>query len=110
MLILGLLRKLSCLLYTSQKKVIVIGSGFGGLCSAAILAKEGYDVTVLEKNSHMGGRAMTFDAKGFRFDMGPSWYLMPGVFENFFKLFGKNISDYVKLKPLDLSLIHISPP
>ncbi len=84
-----------------QKKVIVIGSGFGGLCSAALLAKEGYDVTVLEKNPHMGGRAMTFDAKGFRFDMGPSWYLMPGVFENFFKLFGKNISDYVKLKPLD---------
>ncbi len=83
------------------KKIIVVGAGFGGLCAAALLAKDGHEVTVLEKNSRMGGRAMTFDAKGFHFDMGPSWYLMPEVFEDFFKLFGRNISDYLKLKPLD---------
>lgn len=85
----------------SSKRIIVIGSGFGGLCSAALLAKEGHDVTVIEKNARMGGRAMTFDHKGYHFDMGPSWYLMPEVFESFFKLFGKNISDYLTLMPLD---------
>lgn len=84
-----------------KKKIIVIGSGFGGLCSAALLAKDGYDVTVLEKNPRLGGRAMTFDRKGYHFDMGPSWYLMPEVFEDYMKIFGKNIADYISLRPLD---------
>ena len=83
------------------KKIIIMGSGFGGLCSAVLLAKQGYDVTVLEKNARLGGRAMTFDQKGYHFDMGPSWYLMPEVFEDYFKLFGKDITQYIKLHPLD---------
>ncbi len=85
----------------AKKKIFIIGSGFGGLCTAALLAKDGHNVTVIEKNARMGGRAMTFDHKGYHFDMGPSWYLMPEVFETFFGLFGKNISDYLSLVPLD---------
>lgn len=84
-----------------MKKVIIIGGGFGGLCTAALLGKKGYKVLVLEKNPVMGGRAMTFEEKGFKFDMGPSWYLMPEVFEKFFQLFDKKIEDYLKLAPLD---------
>jgi phytoene desaturase len=86
-----------------SKKVIVIGSGFSGLSAACFLAKEGFDVTVLEKNSGLGGRARTFEADGFTFDMGPSWYWMPDVFERFFGLFGKKVSDYYNLVRLDPS-------
>lgn len=85
------------------KKVIVIGSGFAGLASACCLAKEGYEVTILEKNSVAGGRARKFEAEGFVFDMGPSWYWMPDVFEDFFALFGKKVSDYYDLHRLDPS-------
>lgn len=84
-----------------MKKVVIIGGGIGALCSAALLGKEGYEVLVIEKNSRLGGRAMAFDAQGYHFDMGPSWYLMPEVFENYFKLFDKKISDYLSLKALD---------
>jgi phytoene desaturase len=66
------------------KKVIVIGSGFAGLSAACHLAKKGYDVTVLEKNEVPGGRARKMEVNGYNFDMGPSWYWMPEVFENFF--------------------------
>ena len=66
-----------------MKKAIVIGSGFAGLSSAAYLAKAGLDVTVIEKNEDLGGRARKFQAAGFTFDMGPSWYWMPEIFENF---------------------------
>ncbi len=85
------------------KKVIVIGSGFSGLASAACLAKRGYDVTVLEKNEQAGGRARQFTVDGFVFDMGPSWYWMPDVFEQYFSLFGKKPSDYYDLVRLDPS-------
>lgn len=85
------------------KKVAVIGSGFSGLSAACFLAKEGFDVTVYEKNSTPGGRARKFEAEGFTFDMGPSWYWMPDVFEKFFRQFGKTPSDYFKLKRLDPS-------
>jgi phytoene desaturase len=81
--------------------VVVIGAGFGGMSSAALLAKKGYDVTVIEKNSQPGGRAIVWGEKGFVFDMGPSWYLMPEVFERFFSEFGKKVPDYYKLKRLD---------
>ncbi len=85
------------------KKVIVIGAGFAGLATASCLAKEGYDVTILEKNAIPGGRARKFEAEGFVFDMGPSWYWMPDVFEEYFALFGKEPSDYYDLKRLDPS-------
>ncbi|UCF98254.1 MAG: FAD-dependent oxidoreductase, partial [Spirochaetaceae bacterium] len=71
------------------KKAVVIGAGVGGLASAALLAREGFGVTVLEKNESIGGRARLWKQGGFQFDMGPSWYLMPEVFESFFKLFGR---------------------
>ena len=65
------------------KKVIVIGAGFSGLAAASCLAKEGYQVTLLEKNDIPGGRARKFEAEGFTFDMGPSWYWMPDIFEKY---------------------------
>ena len=84
-------------------KVGIIGSGFAGLSAAACLAKQGYDVTVIEKNATIGGRARTFHEQGFVFDMGPSWYWMPEVFEQFFNHFGKKASDYYNLVRLDPS-------
>lgn len=86
-----------------DKKVIVIGSGFSGLAAACYLAADGFEVTVLEKNSVAGGRARKFETKGYVFDMGPSWYWMPDVFEEFFGYFGKKVSDYYDLKRLDPS-------
>ena len=67
-----------------MKKIAVIGSGFAGLTSAIDLASLGYQVTVFEKNLDPGGRARKFESNGFTFDMGPSWYWMPDVFEKFF--------------------------
>lgn len=84
-------------------KVAVIGSGFSGISSACFLAKEGFDVTIFEKNSSPGGRARKFESNGFKFDMGPSWYWMPDVFESFFKQFNKESSDYYHLERLDPS-------
>jgi phytoene desaturase len=80
-----------------SKQVIVIGAGFGGLSAASYLAKSGYEVTVIEKNSQPGGRAMVNKAKGFVFDLGPSWYLMPDVFDEFFADFGHKTSDFYEL-------------
>ncbi|MFD3000513.1 phytoene desaturase family protein [Pontibacter toksunensis] len=87
----------------AQQKIIVIGSGFSGLSAATCLADQGYDVTVLEKNSSPGGRARSFSAEGFTYDMGPSWYWMPDVFDSYFGRFGKSTSDYYDLKRLDPS-------
>lgn len=86
-----------------SKKVIVIGAGFGGLSAASYLGQYGYDVTILEKNSSAGGRAMVNKAKGYTFDLGPSWYLMPDVFEEFFADFDKKPSDYYNLIDLNPS-------
>jgi len=83
------------------EKIIVIGGGISGLAAAALLAKAGWNVTLLEKNSTLGGRARTLDISGFHFDMGPSWYLMPEVFERFFEIFNKKTSDYYHLQKLD---------
>ncbi len=85
------------------KSAIVIGSGFSGLSVSASLAQQGYQVTVLEKHSLPGGRARQFSDSGYTFDMGPSWYWMPDVFEKYFASFGKKISDYYELHKLDPS-------
>jgi phytoene desaturase len=86
-----------------MKKAIVIGSGFSGISAASFMAQAGWDVTVLEKNTMPGGRAQKFSLQGFTFDMGPSWYWMPDVFERYFNCFGKKVSDYYSLKRLDPS-------
>ena len=83
-----------------KNKIIIIGSGFSSLAASCYLAKAGYSVTVLEKNEMVGGRARVFEKDGFKFDMGPSWYWMPDVFESFFADFEKKVSDYYELSKL----------
>jgi phytoene desaturase len=87
----------------SQKKVVVIGSGFAGLSAATHLAAGSCLVTLVEKNDSPGGRARKFEHQGFVFDMGPSWYWMPDVFDNYFAHFGKKTPDYYNLLRLDPS-------
>lgn len=85
-----------------MKKIAIIGSGFSGLSAAAYSAKQGHEVHVFEKNSSLGGRARKFTTEnGYVFDMGPSWYWMPDIIENFFTDFDKKTSDYFKLVPLN---------
>jgi phytoene desaturase len=84
-----------------KKKAAIIGSGFSSLSAACYLAKAGYNVDVYEKNSQLGGRASQLKREGFTFDMGPSWYWMPDIFEKFFSDFGKSSSDYYTLDQLD---------
>lgn len=84
-----------------SKKIIVIGAGFSGLTAASYLAKEGHQVTVLEKNDQPGGRAREWKKDGFTFDMGPSWYWMPEVFEQFYQDFNFEVKDFYDLKRLD---------
>ncbi len=86
-----------------MSKIILIGSGFSSMAAAAFLAKAGMEVTVLEKNSMEGGRAQIYKADGFTFDMGPSWYWMPDVFERFFNLFNHTTKDFYELKRLNPS-------
>jgi phytoene desaturase len=83
-----------------KNKIIIIGSGFSSLAASSYLAKAGYNVTILEKNNAIGGRARKFDKDGFKFDMGPTWYWMPDVFEKFFLDFKKKPSDYYQLEKL----------
>jgi len=84
-----------------MSKVSIIGGGFSGLASATFLAQQGIDVTIFEKNDKIGGRARVFQESGFTFDMGPSWYWMPDVFEKYFNQFGKSAKDFYELKKLD---------
>ena len=84
-----------------MENIIVIGSGFSSLASACYLAKNGYSVTILEKNSAVGGRARQLNKDGFKFDIGPTWYWMPDVFERFFSDFDKTPSDYYILDKLN---------
>ena len=82
------------------KSAIVIGAGVAGMATAALLAREGIDTTVVEKLPTYGGRAGNETVDGFRFDTGPSWYLMPDAFDHFFGLFGKRTEDLLNLQPL----------
>jgi len=84
-----------------KKTVIIIGSGFSSLAASCYLAKYGYDVTIFEKNNTIGGRARQLIKNGFTFDIGPTWYWMPDVFERFFADFGKSPSDYYTLEKLN---------
>ncbi len=83
-----------------KKKIIVIGSGFGGLSAGIRLATKGHDVTILEKLDKPGGRAYLFEMNGFKFDAGPTVITAPFLFEEIFKDAGKDIKDYVKFEPL----------
>ncbi|SNZ02052.1 phytoene desaturase family protein [Flagellimonas pacifica] len=84
-----------------MKKVIIIGSGFSSLSAACYLAKAGYQVELFEKNNSVGGRARQLTRNGFTFDIGPSWYWMPDIFDKFFADFEKKTSDYYRLDKLD---------
>ena len=87
-----------------MSKVAIIGSGFSGLSAAAYLSRAGYQVDVFEKNSSLGGRARQFTTdNGYVFDMGPSWYWMPDVFERFFSDFGYSVADFYQLVLLNPS-------
>ncbi|OUD87592.1 Dehydrosqualene desaturase [Clavibacter michiganensis subsp. michiganensis] len=76
---------------------IVIGGGIAGLASAAFLARDGYRVTLVEGRDEVGGRAGSWEKDGFRFDLGPSWYLMPEVFDHFFRLLGTSAAEQLDL-------------
>lgn len=84
-------------------KACVVGAGFAGISAATFLAQKGWDVTIIEKNTLPGGRARKFEVDGFVFDMGPSWYWMPDVFEKYFASFGKKVNQYYSLQRLDPS-------
>ena len=86
-----------------MSEIVVVGAGYGGLAASALLAKDGHKVTVIEKNEQVGGRAGMFKKDGFSFDMGPSWYMWPQVFERFFAEFGKDAKELLKLKRLNPS-------
>ncbi|MEC5199107.1 phytoene desaturase [Arthrobacter sp. PL16] len=84
-----------------ERDVVVIGGGIGGLATSALLAREGHRVTLLEKRDQIGGRAGSWEQDGFRFDTGPSWYLMPEVIDHFFKLMGTSAAEQLDLRKLD---------
>ncbi|TYA55135.1 phytoene desaturase family protein [Formosa maritima] len=83
------------------KKIVIIGSGFSSLSASCYLAIKGYDVTILEKNKTVGGRARQLKKEGFVFDIGPTFYWMPDVFEKFFNDFNKSTNDYYSLNKLN---------
>ena len=84
-----------------MSSIVVIGGGIAGLASAALLAKDGHEVTLLEGRPEVGGRAGSWERDGFRFDLGPSWYLMPEVFDHFFRLLGTTAEEQLQLVTLD---------
>lgn len=91
-------------------RTVVIGAGAAGLATAALLAREGHEVTVLEKSPSVGGRAGLLVRDGFRFDTGPSWYLMPEVYEHFMNLMGTSVKDQFDLAALDPGYVVFSEP
>jgi 1-hydroxy-2-isopentenylcarotenoid 3,4-desaturase len=84
-----------------MSRIVIIGGGIGGLASAALLSREGHEVVLLERNAELGGRAGSWEKDGFRFDTGPSWYLMPEVFDHFYQLLGTSAAAELDLVQLD---------
>ncbi|WP_144661740.1 phytoene desaturase family protein [Paenarthrobacter nicotinovorans] len=93
-----------------MKRTVVIGGGIAGLATAALLAHEGHEVQLLEQRSEVGGRAGSLERNGFRFDTGPSWYLMPGVFDHFFELLGTSTAEQLDLHTLNPAYRVFSEP
>ncbi|UXM92065.1 phytoene desaturase family protein [Paenarthrobacter sp. JL.01a] len=93
-----------------MKRTVVIGGGIAGLATAALLAHEGHEVQLLEQRSEVGGRAGSLERNGFRFDTGPSWYLMPGVFDHFFELLGTSTAEQLDLHSLNPAYRVFSEP
>lgn len=89
------------LLNNMKTSIIIIGSGFSSLAASCYLAKAGFDVTIFEKNATIGGRARVLKKEGYSFDIGPTWYWMPDVFERFFNDFDKKVSEYYTLEKLN---------
>jgi phytoene desaturase len=85
----------------ASERIVVIGGGIAGLATSALLARDGHRVTLLEARDELGGRAGRWERHGFRFDTGPSWYLMPEVFDHFFRLFGTSAEEELDLVRLD---------
>ncbi len=84
-----------------KKKVLVIGGGLGGLSAAISLKKNPeYDITIIEKNVHLGGKLNFVEKDGFSFDLGPSIYTMPQVFDRLFTMHGKKREDYYQIQPV----------
>jgi phytoene desaturase len=86
---------------TAERHAVVIGAGIAGLATAALLGRDGYRVTLLEGREVVGGRAGSWEKDGFRFDTGPSWYLMPEVFDHFYRLLGTSAAEQLRLTKLD---------
>jgi phytoene desaturase len=84
-----------------MSSIVIVGGGIGGLASAALLARSGHTVTLLEAQATLGGRAGSWEKNGFRFDTGPSWYLMPEVFDHFYRLLGTSAAEQLELVTLD---------
>jgi 1-hydroxy-2-isopentenylcarotenoid 3,4-desaturase len=93
-----------------MSRVIIVGGGIAGLATAGLLAADGHEVTVCEARDELGGRAGSWERDGFRFDTGPSWYLMPEVFEHFFALLGTTAAEHLDLVPLDPAYRVYGPP
>lgn len=85
----------------SRPSAVIIGGGISGLATAALLARDGHEVDLIEAREELGGRAGSWERDGFRFDTGPSWYLMPEVFDHFLRLLGTSSAEELDLRPLD---------
>lgn len=91
----------------TKHTAIVIGAGVAGLATAALLGREGYDVSVVERLDSCGGRSGEETVEGYRFDTGPSWYLMPEVFDHFFALLGTSAAEELDLRVLEIGRAHV---